>query len=78
MLLAPWWPVLSFPAGGVGVMSLWPEEWPEVPELTARVARAAAGRGVPPLAMRVRDELGALFADAEFAEAFGGRGAWRW
>ncbi|WP_329461986.1 IS1182 family transposase [Streptomyces sp. NBC_01431] len=59
-------------------MSLRPEEWPEVPELTARVARAAAARGAPPLAMRVRDELGALFADAEFAVAFGRRGRRGW
>lgn len=55
-----------------------PEEWPGVPELTARVARAAAARGELPLATRVRDELGALFADAEFAEAFGRRGRRGW
>ncbi|UUU36824.1 IS1182 family transposase [Streptomyces sp. CA-210063] len=36
------------------------------------------GRGAPPLAMRVRDELGGLFADAEFAEAFGRRGRRGW
>ncbi|MET9647668.1 IS1182 family transposase [Streptomyces syringium] len=59
-------------------MSLRPEEWPEIPDATARVARAAAGRGAPPLAMRVRDELGGLFADAEFAEAFGRRGRRGW
>lgn len=59
-------------------MSLRPEEWPEVPEATLRVARAAAGRGVPPLAMRVRDELGGLFADKEFAGAFGRRGRRGW
>ena len=74
MLFAPWWSALPFPASGVGVMSLRPEEWPEVPALTARVARAAAARGELPLAMRVRDELGVLFADAEFAAAFGRRG----
>ncbi|WP_338674350.1 transposase [Streptomyces sp. SCSIO 30461] len=49
-----------------------------MPELTARVARAAAARGEVPLAMRVRDELGALFADAEFAVAFGRRGRRGW
>ncbi|MEU0820367.1 IS1182 family transposase [Streptomyces mirabilis] len=59
-------------------MSLRPEEWPEVPEATARVARAAAGRGAPPLAMRVRDELGGLFADKEFVEGFGRRGRRGW
>lgn len=78
MWLALWWPVLSFPVAGVGVMSLRPEEWPEVPEATARVARAAAGRGELPLAMRVRDELGGLFADAQFAVEFGRRGRRGW
>ncbi|MFF8916011.1 transposase, partial [Streptomyces sp. NPDC015032] len=49
-----------------------------MPELTAQVARAVAARGPYPLAMRVRDELGELFSDAEFAEAFeaGGRPGW--
>ncbi|MFF8828019.1 transposase [Streptomyces sp. NPDC015131] len=62
----------------MGVMSLRPEEWPEIPEATARVARAAAGRREAPLGMQVRDQLGALFADAEFAEAFGRRGRRGW
>ncbi|RPK40151.1 hypothetical protein EES39_25790 [Streptomyces sp. ADI92-24] len=55
-----------------------PRPWPKVPELTAQVARAVAARGPYPLAMRVRDELGELFADAEFAEAFGARGLPGW
>ncbi|WP_445081921.1 IS1182 family transposase [Streptomyces ipomoeae] len=55
-----------------------PRPWPKVPELTAQVARAVAARGPYPLAMRVRDELGELFADAEFAEAFGSRGRPGW
>jgi transposase len=59
-------------------MSMRPRPWPKVPELTARVARAVAARGPYPLAMRVRDELGELFADAEFAEAFGARGRPGW
>ncbi|MCX4564421.1 transposase [Streptomyces phaeochromogenes] len=48
--------------------------------MTAQIARVAAGRGAPPLAMRVRvrDELGGLFADAEFVEAFGRRGRRGW
>ncbi|WP_329535432.1 transposase [Streptomyces sp. NBC_01450] len=49
-----------------------------MPELTAQVARAVAARGPYPLAMRVRDELGELFGDAEFAEAFGSRGRPGW
>ncbi|WP_254706610.1 hypothetical protein [Streptomyces lunaelactis] len=66
-------------------MSMPPGPWPQVPELTAQVARSVAARGLYPLAMRVRDELGELFTDAEFAEAFGARGrpgcrrvSWRW
>lgn len=55
-----------------------PRQWPKVPELTAQVARAVAARGPYPLAMRARDELGELFADAEFAEAFEARGRPGW
>jgi hypothetical protein len=50
-----------------------------------RAARAAAVKGPYPLAMRVRDELGEVFADAEFAERSGSgagraghRDGWRW
>src|SRR4051812_20864743 len=39
-----------------------------VPEETARVARAAFRRGNPLL--NLRDELGAIFADADFADLF--------
>jgi transposase len=60
------------------VVSLHPQPWPEIPEATARAARAAAGKGEYPLAMRIRDELGELYADAEFAEAFGARGRPGW
>jgi transposase len=52
-------------------VSMRPQPWPENPEMTAR---AASAKGAYPLAMRVRDELGELFADAEFAAAFGTRG----
>jgi len=58
------------------VMSMRPRPWPDVPEQTAQVAKAAFPTGC--LAMRVRDELGPLFADAEFVAAFGygtGRGS---
>ncbi|WP_413106185.1 hypothetical protein [Streptomyces sp. Inha503] len=53
-------------------MSLRPVPAPEIPEMTARVARAAFPKGC--LAMRVRDELGVLFQDADFAAAFPARG----
>ncbi|MFE2322125.1 hypothetical protein ACFXC8_55915 [Streptomyces sp. NPDC059441] len=44
----------------------------EIPEQTRLVARAAFPRGS--LAMRVRDSLGAVFSDAEFAGLFARRG----
>src|ERR671933_300749 len=43
-----------------------------VPEATARVARAAFRKGNPLL--KLRDELGAIFADADFADLFPGLG----
>ena len=53
-------------------MSMRPGAWPEVPEATARVARRAFPKGSLP--MRLRDELGPLFADADFVGSFGVRG----
>ena len=49
-------------------MSMQPRPWPQVPELTARVARAAFPKGS--LAIRARDELGAWCADADFAGCY--------
>lgn len=57
-------------------MSLQPGRWPEIPETTMRVARAAFPKGC--LAMRVRDELGEVFDDEQFAAAFGTRGRPGW
>jgi transposase len=54
------------------VMSMQPRPWPEVPELTARMARAVSRRGN--LAMRIRDELGEVWADEAFTQVFGVRG----
>jgi transposase len=54
-------------------MSLHPRPWPEVPALTAQVARAAFGpEGA--LAIRLRDELGAWYEDADFSAAYPVRG----
>ena|SRR5437660_12347815 len=53
-------------------MSMQPRPWPDVPELTARMARASSPKGN--LAMRIREELGEVYADARFAAAFGVRG----
>lgn len=53
-------------------MSLHPQHVPPVPETTARVARAAFRRGNP--IMHMRDEIGALFTDEEFAPLYPTRG----
>ncbi len=53
-------------------MSMRPGPWPEVPAGTARVARAAFRKGT--LAMRVRDELGCWYEDADFGAVYGVRG----
>ncbi len=65
-------------------MSLKPAVIQPVPEETARVAKGAFRKGSPLLSLR--DELGAIFADADFADLFPKssgsrpcrRGAWRW
>jgi transposase len=49
-------------------MSLHPQPMGPVPEETARVARAAFPRGNP--CLRLRDELGSLFSDGDFASLF--------
>src|SRR3954468_12771646 len=53
-------------------MSLQPRPPPPVPEDTARVAHAAFPRGNPYL--RLRDELGTLFGDDDFADLYPRRG----
>jgi transposase len=53
-------------------MSLHPEPFEAVPAETARVAQAAFSRGN--LYMRMRDELGRLYTDEEFAGLFAVRG----
>jgi transposase len=53
-------------------VSLKPSTVPDVPELTARVARAAFPKGNPYL--RLRDELGPVFCDADFAALYPQRG----
>jgi hypothetical protein len=53
-------------------MTMWPRSSRAVPAGTARVARAAFPKGC--LAIRIRDALGALFEDAQFAGLFATRG----
>ena len=56
-------------------MSVQPRPWPEpVPEIAAAIRAMYGGRREMPLPVQVRDQLGELFADAEFAAAFGARG----
>ncbi|MER6169624.1 IS1182 family transposase [Streptomyces violaceorubidus] len=57
-------------------MSMQPREPGEIPVETVRVARAAFPKGS--LAIRVRDELGVLFADEQFADLFPVRGKPAW
>src|SRR5919199_5326379 len=53
-------------------MTMWPRPSHAVPAMTAQVARAAFPKGC--LAIRVRDALGELFEDAQFAGLFATRG----
>ncbi len=53
-------------------MSLRPDPIRPVPEGTARVARAAFRKGNPLL--ELRDELGTIFRDEDFADLFPKRG----
>lgn len=49
-------------------MSMYPQELGSIPEETARVARAACPKGT--LAMRLRDALGELYQDEQFAALY--------
>src|SRR3954466_10239761 len=53
-------------------MSLRPDDEHPIPEATRRIARAAFPRGT--LAMRLADQLGAIYRDEEFAALFPVRG----
>ena len=55
------------------IMSMQPKPWPEVPEETARVAKSAFRKGGS-MAIRIRDELGSWYEDADFAAAYPVRG----
>jgi transposase len=54
------------------MMTMWPRSGHAVPAGTAQVARAAFPKGC--LAIRIRDALGELFEDAQFAGLFATRG----
>lgn len=53
-------------------MSLHPRAMPEVPAETVKIAKAAFPKGNT--YMRMRDELGPIFADEQFADLFSDRG----
>jgi hypothetical protein len=59
-------------------MSLHPKPWPEPSgEITRAVLAIYAGKRAP-MPIAVRDELGELFADAQFTAAFADRGPEGW
>lgn len=59
-------------------MSVQPAPWPQPsPQIAAAVGRMYRGRRAP-LAVVIRDELGELYADEQFAAAFGVRGRPGW
>lgn len=53
-------------------MSLHPQPHKDIPELTAEVARAAFPKGNPYL--KLRDELGTIYADPLFVDLYPQRG----
>lgn len=53
-------------------MSMYPQGLEPIPEETVRVARAACPKGT--LAMHLRDELGGIYRDEQFAQLFSSRG----
>jgi transposase len=60
------------------LMCVQPSPWPEPSPEVAAAVRAVYRRRQPPLPVVVRDRLGELFPDAEFAAAFGVRGRPGW
>jgi transposase len=59
-------------------MSMQPQPWPEPCEEVTRAVLGMYAKRRVPLPVVVRDELGDLFADAEFADAFADRGPQGW
>src|SRR6266540_4351839 len=71
----------TFPVSGRRmecVMSMQPQPWPQPAQEIVVAVRAMYARRRAPLAVQVRDQLGELFADAQFVGAFGVRGKPGW
>jgi hypothetical protein len=60
------------------VMSMQPQPWPQPAQEIVVAVRAMSARRRAPLPVQVRDQLGELFADEQFAAAFGVRGKPAW
>jgi hypothetical protein len=60
------------------VMSMQPQPWPQPAQEIVVAVRVMYARRRAPLAVQVRDQLGELFADAQFVGAFGVRGKPAW
>src|SRR5438270_3236375 len=60
------------------LMSLQPRAWPDAAREVAAAVRATYRRRQPPLPVTIRDRLGELFPDGQFAAAFGVRGRPGW
>jgi transposase len=77
MLAAAVFP-LSSGRGTECAVSLHPGPWPEPAEEIVNAVRVMYARRQAPLPVQVRDQLGELFADEQFAGAFGARGRPGW
>jgi transposase len=66
--MVQWEEKVSLQRGRRKAMSMYPQDLGRIPEETARVARAANPKGT--LAMRLRDALGALYQDEQFARLY--------
>ena len=60
------------------MVSVQPRPWPKPADVIVAAVRKKYARREAPLAVQVRDRLGELFPDTEFASAFGARGRPGW
>jgi len=61
------------------MVSVQPQSWPEpAPEIAVAIRAMYSGKREVPLPVQIRDRLGELFSDAQFAAGFGRRGKPGW